>query len=407
MSIRPRARAAYGTLGILAAVVATAVAAPASAASSTNTLTNGEILAPSTELTSQSGEYRLRMSPSGSLILYGAEDTILWKDSTFLGEDGVYAKLGYNGKFAIWDGPNGHAVSDSAAGAGATLTLQNNGNLVLRDGDSTVEWHLGTARDSSRLQVGDKLESGESLLSPNGDVELRMQANGKLVAYSKTDGVLGVLSDTEVAGAFALMQSNGNLSVRTASGQVVWHADQAGSNAVAVSARNDGSIALIDAGGAIVATLSEAPIAHAPIPSTNSQSYSNGEIPKSSLCAIWWDTGERLRCDATQALHELNNAYRARFGSSITVNDSYRSYAEQVAIKSSMGNLAATPGTSNHGWGVAVDLGGMTTTGGQTCNYSAKYLWLKANAPAYGWNQPSWALCGGSKLEPWHWEFSG
>ena len=37
----------------------------------------------------------------------------------------------------------------------------------------------------------------------------------------------------------------------------------------------------------------------------------------------------------------------------------------------------------------------------------AGYQWLKANGPLYGWTHPSWAEPGGSRPEPWHWEYTG
>ena len=63
-------------------------------------------------------------------------------------------------------------------------------------------------------------------------------------------------------------------------------------------------------------------------------------------------------------------------------------------------DLAAVPGTSNHGWGVAVDF----ACGAEQFG-SAGYRWLKANGPKYGWTHPSWAEPGGSRPEPWHWEY--
>ena len=32
---------------------------------------------------------------------------------------------------------------------------------------------------------------------------------------------------------------------------------------------------------------------------------------------------------------------------------------------------------------------------------------MKANAPAYGFVHPDWAEPGGSRPEPWHWEYVG
>ena len=86
----------------------------------------------------------------------------------------------------------------------------------------------------------------------------------------------------------------------------------------------------------------------------------------------------------------------------LCLTDSYRSYGAQVDVYGRKPHLAAVPGTSNHGLGLAVDLcGGVQTFG------TAAYRWMKANAPAYGWVHPSWAEPGGSRPEPWHWEFVG
>lgn len=128
--------------------------------------------------------------------------------------------------------------------------------------------------------------------------------------------------------------------------------------------------------------------------------YSNGQIPDDALCPIPWATSHRLRCDAVDALTILNDAYTARFGHNIAITDSYRTYTEQVAVKAAKGFLAAKPGTSNHGWGLALDL-----ADGMTSYSSAQYQWMRENAPGAGWDNPNWARPGGTKKEPWHWEF--
>ncbi|MFJ4108268.1 M15 family metallopeptidase [Oerskovia enterophila] len=128
--------------------------------------------------------------------------------------------------------------------------------------------------------------------------------------------------------------------------------------------------------------------------------YANGTIPANLLCAPSFAPGELVRCDAAYQLEQLNAAYVAAFGTNITVTSSYRSYASQVAVKAQKGFLAAAPGTSNHGMAQALDLGGGISSFG-----SAQYDWMRANAPAYGWENPEWARQGGSKPEPWHWEY--
>lgn len=129
--------------------------------------------------------------------------------------------------------------------------------------------------------------------------------------------------------------------------------------------------------------------------------YSNGMIPPEVLKPLPWDPSQVLRPDATDALTALNNAHRAEFGTDLQISDTYRSYQQQVETKASKGFLAATPGFSNHGWGLAVDLGGLGTHG------SPAYQWMAATAPQYGWINPGWAQAGGSKPEAWHWEYVG
>jgi len=129
--------------------------------------------------------------------------------------------------------------------------------------------------------------------------------------------------------------------------------------------------------------------------------FSNGLLPESVLCYIEGTEGSRARCDAAAQFARLNEAFKAEFGYDISVTDSYRSYAEQVSVKAAKGNLAATPGTSNHGWGVALDLGSGISNYG-----SAQYQWMAENAGKFGWVNPDWAKPGGEKLEPWHWEYT-
>jgi len=128
--------------------------------------------------------------------------------------------------------------------------------------------------------------------------------------------------------------------------------------------------------------------------------YANGQIPASALCPLSFATGAELRCDATAAIEQLNVAYRQQFGTDLVISDSYRSYSSQVACRRTKGSLCAVPGTSNHGLGKAVDLGGGAQSFGTT-----QHNWLVANAGAYGWALPAWAHAGGSKPEPWHWEY--
>ncbi len=125
--------------------------------------------------------------------------------------------------------------------------------------------------------------------------------------------------------------------------------------------------------------------------------YANGFLPASALCPIGVG-GHALRADAAAAFKLMNAAY----GNQLCVTDSYRSYAGQVDVFARKPGLAAVPGTSNHGWGVAVDFcGGIESFG------TPAHEWMNANARQFGWIHPAWAEPGGAKPEPWHWEYVG
>jgi cell wall-associated NlpC family hydrolase len=126
--------------------------------------------------------------------------------------------------------------------------------------------------------------------------------------------------------------------------------------------------------------------------------WSNGQIPTDQLCSL--GGGQRLRCDAAAAYTAMSAAYAATFGSPLCITDSYRSLDAQVDAHHRKPAITAVPGTSNHGWGLAVDLcGGINLFG------TAQTAWMQVNAAHYGWVHPGWAQSGGQNPEPWHWEY--
>lgn len=130
--------------------------------------------------------------------------------------------------------------------------------------------------------------------------------------------------------------------------------------------------------------------------------YPNGQLPASALCPLWMADGHFAIPSAAVAFNALSQSFAEDFGRPICVTDSYRSFSEQVAVKATRGFWAAPPGTSNHGLGKAVDLcGGINSFG------TIEHLWMKQNAPLFGWFHPSWAAPDGRKPEPWHWEYAG
>ena len=133
---------------------------------------------------------------------------------------------------------------------------------------------------------------------------------------------------------------------------------------------------------------------------------SNGNLPDSMLVNLKTPTGgksnAKLNIQASSDFNRMVDA-AAKDGVNITVSQGYRSLGSQEEgcgggftqwcawkkYKSGTGNLAAKPGTSNHGWGSAIDV--------QNCRRGSKvHKWLSNNAQNFGF----YPLAS----ESWHWD---
>ena len=121
--------------------------------------------------------------------------------------------------------------------------------------------------------------------------------------------------------------------------------------------------------------------------------YGNGKIPREMLSPI--GIGQhRLYSVAADAFKAMRTAAAAD-GVDISVTDSYRTYDQQVELAARKGlwkdgGLAAVPGTSPHGWGMAVDVD----------VDPAGLAWIRANGAQFGFDETT-------PREPWHWEYRG
>jgi len=124
-------------------------------------------------------------------------------------------------------------------------------------------------------------------------------------------------------------------------------------------------------------------------------SGTNGQLNTDELCQLW-GADNYLRADAALVFAEMNAQFKAKFGRDLCIAEGYRSYANQVRIRALRGYMAASPGTSMHGWGLAIDFCSGDDSG-------APKAWLDANAAAFNFVNPEWAKY--RKYEPWHWEY--
>ncbi|MFI2486784.1 M15 family metallopeptidase [Promicromonospora kroppenstedtii] len=125
----------------------------------------------------------------------------------------------------------------------------------------------------------------------------------------------------------------------------------------------------------------------------------SGKLQKDQLARIPWAPDFVVRADVLDGLIALDEAYQAEFGTHLTINSAYRSYASQEELYDPSSPIAAPPGCSNHGLGLAVDIGG----GVETFD-TPQYNWLKTHAEAHGWIHPAFAEPNGRVPEPWHWQ---
>lgn len=125
--------------------------------------------------------------------------------------------------------------------------------------------------------------------------------------------------------------------------------------------------------------------------------YPNGRIPVSKMNQFR-NTGKYMQPDAANWLGNLIDAANSA-GHSFEVSsgeDLYRDFARQQYFwnnQKSLGIVAAYPGTSNHGWGLAADVNGTQST--------ASWAWLVKNAPNYHYKLLT------VPTEKWHWLYTG
>lgn len=128
--------------------------------------------------------------------------------------------------------------------------------------------------------------------------------------------------------------------------------------------------------------------------------YQNGQIPTSAMRLV---RDEWFEPEAARHLEQLETAFGGVWGYPAIILEGYRSLATQQALyqhwidRDPGYNLAAYPGTSNHGYGRAADFASHIDVYG-----SPQKKWMDANAPTYGWHPT------GNKFKPreaWHFDY--
>ncbi len=282
-------------------------------------------------------------------------------------------------------------VQRSLGGQPAVIATDANGRMHIYptvDGRFTTRVSLGYGWNAIRLlaQGGDWNKDGHTdLLAVTDGGDLRLYAGADRATFASSVLATG-------------WQSLGMISVanQTSLQNDIW------------AVRDDG--ALLSYPSIFAAPAATRPNgATSPWPSTRPASYSgiwhseNGRID-SEMCTIPFMPTNRMHCRAINDLVNLNNAYLARFGRDLPIDTwphaTYRTYADQLSVWEEIGPpIAATPGTSPHGWGQAIDFYEEFGYG------TAENIWLDTKGPNYGWSRMPWHDEGGSYGEWWHFDY--
>lgn len=123
----------------------------------------------------------------------------------------------------------------------------------------------------------------------------------------------------------------------------------------------------------------------------NGGKFENGRLPDHMLETV--SSPHRLAKNAAEAYRKARDAAKKEgINLDSGLSDAYRDFAgQQYMYRTKPAGYAAKPGTSKHGWGIAIDV-----------KPSVQPWWHK-NGYKFGWINPAWAKS--NPYEPWHFEF--
>jgi len=220
-----------------APTTATAPAVVTKAAAVSDLLKPGQKLKAGNYIRSKNGQYVFIMQSDGNAVLYKGK-TALW--STVTNRKASVLVMQKNGNLEVVSGKTVVWQSNTGTSPGAILAVQNDNNLVIYNTRGKPNWSrymvVGT------LGAGRVLKYPEYLTSVNRTYRVYMQADGNLVLYKGKTALWS--TKTQSKGAFATMQTDGNLVVYSAAKKPLWSSKTTRKGAVLV-AQNTGDLQIV------------------------------------------------------------------------------------------------------------------------------------------------------------------
>ncbi|WP_225097996.1 hypothetical protein [Streptomyces sp. CoH27] len=227
-------------------------AAFAAGANSVNSLQPGQKLTSGQKLSS--ANITLTMGSDGNLVAYlktnGASGSgpAIWASNTS-GHSGAYAYMQTDGNLVVYSSSGSALWSTHTNGnSGASFVVQDDGNLVVYSSSGSALWSDGTYMHSATIGSGQKLKGGWWAQAKY--TRLVMQPDGNFVIYRKRDGKAIWTSNTYGhAGAYAYMQTDGNLVVYSSSGSALWSTHTNGDSGAYALMQSDGNFVVYKSTG--------------------------------------------------------------------------------------------------------------------------------------------------------------
>jgi len=192
-------------------------------------------------LISANGRYRFIMQHDGNVVIYDGGRAIS-AINTY--GSNRYIIFQTDGDLVLYEGDWIYAgwQSWSDRQGGTTLTLQDDGDLVMYRPNGTVVWSWNKGLVSREaLRPGQDLPAGQYLISPNGRYKFVMQGDGNAVIY---DGGRAIWeSNTAGPNRRFVFQNDGNLVIYAGS-QHVWTAWTHDKGGTLLVMQDDGNLVL-------------------------------------------------------------------------------------------------------------------------------------------------------------------
>ena len=212
-------------------------------------LVRGHKLKKGQTMRSKNGKFTLELADRG-LVIKNSSGEPVWQPE--LQAEGIpdHLVMQENKNLVLYAADGKMLWSPNIFSAGLNLDLRcvlgDDGDLAVYQ-SNTIEWSAGSAPGAGRLNSGACLTKGQTLRSPNGHYTLSLRQDGNLVLTDSSGKAVWMTGLVVPEAERLVMQRDGNLVLVGASGAAIWashtHNDTSGvKHGKTLSVRDDGTL---------------------------------------------------------------------------------------------------------------------------------------------------------------------